>query len=287
MLSGRNLEFAEQSAHMHYIVGEKLRSLPAKYQDLIFDSTGYTEFGDIQIKDITHPTRPNARLILAFSKERAKKDKKDRERLLAKLQKKLERKKAQPKDFISNSGVKKFINAQGGTATLNREAILKDEKWDGHFGLVTNHTILSAETVLSHYRGLWQVEASFRVAKHDLATRPVFHWTPNRIRAHVLICFLALVLERHLEVILKTRGTPLSVTQIHDSLKHCEKIIFQEKKTNRLFEMDRNKPMEAKVIYEALGLPLRSETRELPNPNGNVVPILHSVKPQLYGIAPV
>jgi hypothetical protein len=77
---------------------------------------------------------------------------------------------------------------------------------------------------------------------------------------------LALVLERHLEVILNKRGTPLTTTQIHDSLIRCEKIIFQETKSNRLFEMDRNKPTEAKTIYEALGLPLRSETREISTP---------------------
>jgi len=131
------------------------------------------------------------------------------------------------------------------------------------------------------------VEAAFRVAKHDLATRPIFHWTPKRIRTHVLLCFLALVLERHLEVRLKKRGTPLTTTQIHDALRGCEKIIFQEKKTNRVFEMDRNKPAEAKIIYEVLGLSLRSQTRELHTPDGSVVPMLHSVKPQLYGIPPV
>ena len=70
------------------------------------------------------------------------------------------------------------------------------------------------QTVLSQYRGLWQVEAAFRVAKHDLATRPIFHWTPKRIRTHVLLCFLALVLERHLAVRLKKRGTPLTTISL-------------------------------------------------------------------------
>lgn len=287
MLSGANLKFAEESAKMNYIVGEKLRKLPAKHQPQIFDAAGYIETGDIRIKDIAHPTRPDARLILIYSQQRANKDKKDRERFLAKLQKRLEKKKSKPKDFVSNAGVKKYVSLHGGTATLNREAILKDEKWDGYFGIVTNHLLLHPAQVLSQYRGLWQVEAAFRITKHDLATRPIFHWTPDRIRTHVLLCFIALVLERHLEVTLQKRGTPLTATQIHDALSHCEKIHFQDEKSHRLFEMDRHKPAEAKVIYEALGLPLRARTRELPNPGASVVPMVHSVRPQAYGIAPL
>ena len=47
--------------------------------------------------------------------------------------------------------------------------------------------------VLEQYRGLWQVEETFRVTKHDLNIRPIFHWTPARVRAHIAICFMALM----------------------------------------------------------------------------------------------
>jgi transposase len=146
---------------------------------------------------------------------------------------------------------------------------------------------MSAQDILGHYRGLWQVEAAFRISKHDLATRPIFHWRPHRIRAHVLLCFISLVLERHLEVRLKKRGTPLTAMNIHDALSGCQKILFQDQKTHRLFEMDCNKSVEAKQIYAALGLPWRSPTRELPRPDGCVVPSELSVKPQVSGIAPL
>lgn len=292
MLSGDNLEYANSDIKMKYIVGEKLRKLPIKHQSIIFDLSKYIKVHEsLWTQDLPHPTRDEkqgARLILAYSTDRAKKDKKDRERLLKKLELKLAKKKSEPKDFISNSGVKKYVSVTGGTATLNREAVLKDEKWDGFFGIVTNHKIdeLSAQEVLGHYRGLWQVEAAFRISKHNLSTRPIFHWTSDRIKAHVLICFLSLVLERHLEVILKQRGTPVTTTQVHDALKFCKKIIFQDQKSNRLFEMDANKPVEAKQIYEALGLKWRQATKELPNPGGLVVPSSISVNPQASGIAP-
>ena len=51
--------------------------------------------------------------------------------------------------------------------------------------------------------------------------------------------------------------------------------------------MDSNKPDEAKTIYRALGIPWRRETRELPNPKGNVVPSVDRVKPEAYGIPAV
>lgn len=279
MLSGANLKFAAEDKKMHYIVGEKLRQLSKEFHKTIFDKTAYQKHGEILIREMEHPKREGARLILCFSEIRAQKDKRDRDRLLIKLKKRFE-KQTKPKDFISNAGIKKYLTIDGGTPSLNFEAIAKEEKWDGFYGVVTNHPSLSSTDVLHQYKGLWQVEATFRVAKHELRTRPIFHWTPNRIQSHVLICFIALVLERSLEVTLKKRNTPLTSTNIHDALSHCCKILFQDKKTHRLFQMDTNKPIEAKVLYEALAIPWRRSTRELPNPNGNVVSSTLSVKPQ-------
>jgi transposase len=285
MLSKDNLEFAEKNGKMFYIVGEKLRKLPAKYHDKILDISTYESKGGICHKELEHPYRPGARLLLFFSEQRARKDKNDRDRLLSKLLKKINKKKhATPKDFVSNRGIKKFVSINGGSIQLNDEQIAKEEEWDGIFGIVTNHPQLTTEEVLGQYRGLWQVEESFRVSKNDLRMRPIFHWSPDRIKTHVLICFIALVLERHLEQILKKRRKPLTHINIHDALSLCKKIIFQEGGTHRLFQMSSNKPDEAKVIYKTLGLNWRSSTIELPNPGQNVVPSSHSVIPQVYGI---
>lgn len=283
MLSGPNLKFAAEDKEMYYIVGEKLRQLSKKFHETIFDKSLYQKQGEILIREMEHPKREGARLILCFSDERAKKDKRDRERLLVKLRKRFE-KQTKPKDFVSNAGVKKYLVIDGGTPSLNLAAVAREEKWDGFYGIVTNHPSLSSTDVLHQYKGLWQVEATFRVAKHELRTRPIFHWSPDRIRAHVLICFIALVLERSLEVTLKKRNTPLTSTNIHDALSHCQRILFQEKKTHRLFEMDTNKPIEAKVLYEAVGIHWRRATRELPNPEGNVVSSVLSVKPESLAI---
>lgn len=274
MLSNDNLKTMSCSENeMFYIVGEKLRKLPKDFQNQIFDETGYEYVGDTRVKVISHPTRENARLLLAYSEDRAKKDKSDRERLTKKLEKRFEKNKTKdPKEFVNNHGVKKFVNFNGGEAKLNLEMIAREEQWDGHFGIVTNNPELSKEEILGQYRGLWQVEANFRVFKNDLAARPIYHWTENRIKAHVLICFMALVLERHLYARLKKVDAPLTTTNIHNALRLCKRIVLQDTKTFRLFQINTNKPLEAKQIYETVELNWRSQTIELPNPKKNVVP---------------
>lgn len=289
ILSQNNIA-AALSHQMHFIMGEKLRGLPKTLHSDILDASKYTPVGEQEssylVRDMPHPTRgEKVRLVLAYSADRAKKDKSDRERLLDKLKKRLaKKKKTEPKDFISNRGIQKYIVATGGEVKLNLEAIAKNERWDGFFGIVTDHPTLSATEVIGQYRGLWQIEAQFRVYKHSLEARPVYHWTPDRIKAHVLICFMSLCLERHLELILKKAGEKLTTQNIHDALKRCEYLIFQDKKSNRVFKMGSNKSIEARQIYTAVGLNPRSSTREIHDLKLPVVPSLHSVKPELCGI---
>jgi hypothetical protein len=95
---------------------------------------------------------------------------------------------------------------------------------------------------------------------------------------------MSLCLERHLEIILKKSGVELKTLNIHDALRRCENVIFQDKKSNRIFSMESNKSIEARAIYSAIGLNPRSTTREICDLKMPVVPSLHSVKPQLSGI---
>jgi sulfur relay (sulfurtransferase) complex TusBCD TusD component (DsrE family) len=81
------------------------------------------------------------------------------------------------------------------------------------------------------------------------------------------------VCERHLETILKLKGTPFTFTQIQDALKLCEQILFQDQKTKRLFVMQRNKSAQAKMIDKAVQLLVHSQTRKIALPFSNGVPL--------------
>ena len=59
---------------------------------------------------------------------------------------------------------------------------------------------LSNEDVIARYHNLWRVEQSFRMSKSDLETRPIFHHKEDAIRSHMLICFVALIIQKYLEL---------------------------------------------------------------------------------------
>jgi transposase len=80
------------------------------------------------------------------------------------------------------------LKIEGQTAVcLHEGKIAAVELWDGLHGVFTNtnRNELDAYAVLNQYHGLWQVEDSFRIDKHDLRMRPVFHWSSDRIKSHI------------------------------------------------------------------------------------------------------
>ncbi|GHT01611.1 hypothetical protein AGMMS49525_02830 [Bacteroidia bacterium] len=91
-------------------------------------------------------------------------------------------------------------------------------KRDGLKGYATN-TNLSAGEIYEQYNGLWQVERAFRITKGTLELRPMFHFTPKRIEAHVCICFVAYKVYKELERILRLKGINLSVDKVLDIAK--------------------------------------------------------------------
>nr|WP_042315207.1 hypothetical protein [Desulfofarcimen acetoxidans] len=72
--------------------------------------------------------------------------------------------------------------------------------------------------MLDAYHILWKIEESFRIMKSTLEVRPVFHWTEPRIKGHFVICFLAFLLERTLELKLKNAKEAVSPDQIQEAL---------------------------------------------------------------------
>lgn len=96
---------------------------------------------------------------------------------------------------------------------INQEKIEEDEKWDGLMGYLTN-TDLCAKEVYKQYSGLWVIEKAYRVTKGTIEIRPMCHFTPRRIEAHVCICFVAYKVYKELERILKLSNINLSVDKL-------------------------------------------------------------------------
>ena len=108
--------------------------------------------------------------------------------------------------------------------------------------------------VLSQYHGLWQVEESFRIEKHDLRMRPVFHWSPDRIKAHLAICFVAFSLIRFLQHHIKKETNELfSARRISMELSSVqESILYDVRDKNNRYVIPSKSSDNVLLIYKTM-----------------------------------
>ena len=109
------------------------------------------------------------------------------------------------KNLVGNSAYKKFLSLGETQVKINEKEVAGDAKYDGKYVLQTN-TELSASEVATAYKDLWQIERGFRELKSTLELRPVYHWNENRIRGHICVCFLALVLQLTMQKLLQSQN---------------------------------------------------------------------------------
>jgi transposase len=100
---------------------------------------------------------------------------------------------------------------------IDTAAIRELERFDGKFVVHSNDDTLSVEDMALGYKQLQRVEESWRTMKSGLRMRPVFHWAPHRIHAHIAISVLALLLERTIE-----HACQDTWRNIRDDLKHIQ-----------------------------------------------------------------
>lgn len=89
----------------------------------------------------------------------------------------------------------------GGAAAFDEEALARDEACDGYYCIITSETDMADADIVETYRGLWRIEESFKITKSDLSTRPVYVRTPAHIEAHFLVCYIALVIVRLIQLL--------------------------------------------------------------------------------------
>lgn len=96
-------------------------------------------------------------------------------------------------------------------------------------------SVLSNTQAIEYYHGLWHVEQTFRMSKTDLKTRPIFHFLHDAIRAHVLICFMALVMGKFLEI-----KTGLSLRRVRDILWNVQEAHIKDALTGKCIILQTN-----------------------------------------------
>ena len=263
MFSDGNLDYMDK-AGIRYIVAARLRRLPKEMRQRILTDDDFraAAVGDelAWLKEYAHGGR---RLVVSYSPSRAQKDAAERERLVERLLKKVSGGKVRLSDVIPNHGTKKFLKVTGGEAVVDEGRIAEDARWDGIHGVITKEAELSAVETLSRYRGLWRIEDTFRLTKHDLKTRPIYHFTPARIQAHVLLCFVALSVAKQALYRLAVVKQPMSFDRLRNELLHVQSSLMVDRSTGRRYLVPSHVTVAVKEIYHAFGLKRSEVPRRL------------------------
>jgi hypothetical protein len=199
----------------HYIAGVKLRSgMPETEAALARQGRYRTVRDNLRVKEVRVGEGETAvRYVVCHNPAEAERDRAKREQRIARIETELARLAEQ--HHRARSKQEREVHLRGectlrdhptlsrylrqipnGRLVLDRAKIAAEERLDGKYLLTTSDPSLSAEDVALGYKQLQEAERSFRDLKGTLLLRPVFHRKDDRIRAHVLICFLALVLVR-------------------------------------------------------------------------------------------
>jgi len=158
---------------------------------------------------------------------------------------------------------KKYLSVEGGSAKINQKKIDEDARWDGLHGVITNLPNDTAASILERYRSLWQIEEAFRINKHNLKIRPIYHWTPKRIKGHLALCFLAFSLTKNILFRLAQAEIKLSVQELVEELSDVQSSIVQDEKTKRRFKIPAPLSNTVKSIYSVFRLKRQTAVYEI------------------------
>jgi transposase len=207
LFSAKNLDHIRNNQG-EFIVGLKIGVLQKELQQTFYDISRF-EFISEELA-IWETQYGEDRCIVTWSKSRAERDRKTRDDILTKIREKLNTKTARTKSFVTNRNYQRYLILQDDAKPiLNQQAIDEQARKDGFFGIITNVKSMPAKEIVFNYKQLWKIEDSFGELKGSLRSRPVFHWTDDRIIGHLVVCFLAYLCESHMTKALREQNDNL------------------------------------------------------------------------------
>ena len=252
-----------------YILGEKLRSgspeataalaRPGRYQDVS---------ANLRVKEVK--VSEHERFVVCHNPDAADRDAAVRASLVERLEAMIAgsdrlspTKRAELRGAISTKpGLHRFLRVTpGGLLRVDAAAITADAKLDGKYLLRTSDPRLTSEDIALGYKQLLEVERGWRDMKQVLDLRPVYHRLEDRIRAHVLLCWLALLLARIVETQASSPDTTTTWPRARAELQRLHVGTFTG--PAGLFRQTTPPSPDARRLHTALGLPLPSRILDL------------------------
>ncbi|MBO8093852.1 MAG: IS1634 family transposase [Prosthecochloris sp.] len=244
MLSKTNMKELQDEGYC-YIVGARLANTAAKFIAKIDKKLPRTDKATMRF-DYGHAVE-NAAMICQYSDARYKKDKREFDKQVKRALDLLERNEpGRRAKFVKKSGEKNkpFI--------FDTALQAKTEKLPGVKGFVTNipEATLSSAKVIEYYQDLWHVEQAFRMSKSDLQARPIFHRTQDSIKAHMLVCFMGLMMGKYMEI-----KTGVSLRKIREELWKVHEAQILDQSTGEVHIMQMETSELTKSLLEKIGVP--------------------------------
>jgi len=204
--SAENRRYLRRGDH-HYIIGEKLRSGSAEATAALSRQGRYaTVAGNLRVKEVR--IADEERFVICHNPEAAERDAAVRARMLAQLTETIDgtdtlptTKRAELRGVISTKpGLHRYLRVTpSGLLRIDKHKIKAEANLDGKYLLRSSDPHLPAEDIALGYKQLLEVERGWRDIKQVIDLRPVYHRLEERIRAHVILCWLALLLVRIVE----------------------------------------------------------------------------------------
>lgn len=228
LLSTTNVEELQNKGY-EFILGARIKNESKSIKDKILSL-------DLEDKTSEFIDKGDGlKLVVGYTESRAKKDRYNRERGLQKLEQRVKSGKL-TKSSINNRGYNKYLKLEGNVnISIDHAKYNQDAVWDGLKGYLTN-TGLSKEDIINNYGQLWKIENAFRVSKHDLKIRPIYHRLQQRIEAHITINFVAYKIYKELERQLKEKKAEFGCEQAIDIAKTIYGVKIKNPSTGEVFK---------------------------------------------------
>jgi transposase len=269
--SAENLAYLRRAGG-HYIAGMRMRDGNTLVEQVLARQGRYQQVKDnLRVKEVKIDGQ-DIRFVICHNPDQAERDKTGRDEAIARIKAELARIADQrtrdthrpPGDKHRQRNEAAHVRAEcalrdhptlgrwltqqpNGRLKVNKTKIAAEERLDGKYLIATSDPTISAEDAALGYKNLLEAERGFRDLKSQLLLRPVFHRLEHRIRAHVLICWLALLLIRVAE-----RGSGQTWRNINRQLGRITQVTL----TGPAGTVTQTTPLrpEHKTIYQALSV---------------------------------
>ncbi len=246
LLSTENLKNLVREGYQ-FIIGARIKNESEAIKAQILQQVQGAFDGDSLVLKKDDATR----LIVTYSRKRAKKDAANRERGLKKLRQQIKSGRL-TKQSINNRGYNRFLAILGkASVVIDENKVESDHCWDGLKGYVTN-TRLSAKEVAQNYVQLWQIENAFRVSKTDLRVRPVHHYLRRRIEAHISIAFVAYAIYKELEYLLRKHDAAISVKRAVELTQNMYELQYDLSNSGEIKKRVLKMDDQQQIVYDVI-----------------------------------